>query len=134
MTASIEAPALDLGPAAATLRWHAVCPVAQLLRERGAAALVAGAGQVALFRLADGTVHVLGNRDPFSGANVMSRGIVGTRGGVPTVASPMFKQVFDLTTGQCFDDPAVSLTVHAVRVEHGMVEVSLRTAPTLLAG
>ena len=36
---------------------------------------------------------------------MISRGIVGDRGGVPKIASPIFKQSFDLRTGQCLDDP-----------------------------
>jgi nitrite reductase (NADH) small subunit len=87
---------------------------------------------VALFRLFDGSVHAVGHRDPFSGAHVMARGIVGTRGDVPTVASPMYKQVFDLRTGVCLDvpeDPAVRLLVHAVRVRDGRVEVGPPVAP-----
>ena len=43
---------------------------------------------------------------PFSDANVMSRGIVGSPGRpADTVASPMYKQVFDLATGACLDAP-----------------------------
>ncbi|MFK4088733.1 nitrite reductase small subunit NirD [Kribbella sp. NPDC020789] len=99
-----------------------VCRYDVLLPERGVAAL-AGGVQIALFRLHDGTVYALGNQDPFSGANVMSRGIVGSRGDVPTVASPMFKQVFDLRTGVCLDDPAVSLPVYPVEIVDGMVRV-----------
>lgn len=79
-----------------------VCAVEELEVERGAAALVLGE-QVALFRLHDGTIHAVDHHDPFSGAYVMARGIVGTRGDVPTVASPMYKQVFDLRTGACLD-------------------------------
>ncbi|MEV0285384.1 nitrite reductase small subunit NirD [Kribbella sp. NPDC050820] len=97
-----------------------VCQYDVLLPERGVAALVGGV-QIALFRTHDGSVFALGNQDPFSGANVMSRGIVGNRGDVPTVASPMFKQVFDLRTGVCLDDPAVSLPVYAVQVVDGQV-------------
>jgi NAD(P)H-dependent nitrite reductase small subunit len=82
--------------------WTAVCRLADLAPERGAAALVAGR-QVALFRLVDDTVLAVDQLDPFSGAHVISRGIVGTRGDVPTVASPMYKQVFDLRTGRCLD-------------------------------
>ena len=81
--------------------------------------------QIALFRTYDGTVFALGNQDPFSGANVMSRGIVGSRGDVPTVASPMFKQVFDLRTGVCLDDPSVSLPAYPVEVVDGQVIVSI---------
>ncbi|MGW6281832.1 nitrite reductase small subunit NirD [Kribbella sp. NPDC055071] len=100
-----------------------VCSYDVLLPERGVAALV-GEVQVALFRTHDGTVFAIGNQDPFSGANVMSRGIVGSRGEVPTVASPMFKQVFDLRTGACLDEPSVSLPVYGVEVVDGQVVVS----------
>lgn len=79
-----------------------ICALSDLVVERGSAALLDGV-QVALFRMPDDTVHAVQQRDPFSGANVMSRGIVGTRAGVPTLASPMYKQVFDLGTGRCLD-------------------------------
>ena len=45
--------------------------------------------QVALFRAHEGTIHAIDNIDPFSGAAVLSRGIVGDRAGVATVASPV---------------------------------------------
>ncbi|HWD82856.1 MAG TPA: nitrite reductase small subunit NirD [Kribbella sp.] len=99
-----------------------VCGFDDLLPERGVAALL-GDAQIALFRTHDGQVFALGNQDPYSGANVMSRGIVGSRGDVPTVASPMFKQVFDLRTGVCLDDPSVSLPVYPVTVRDGQVVV-----------
>jgi nitrite reductase (NADH) small subunit len=56
---------------------------------------------------------------------VLARGIVGSRGDRRTVASPMYKQVFDLATGRCLDDPDAAVPVHGVRVRHGQVEVSL---------
>ena len=99
-----------------------ICRYDVLLPERGVAALL-GDGQIALFRTHDGQVFAIGNTDPFSGANVMSRGIVGSRGDVPTVASPMFKQVFDLRSGVCLDDPEVSLPVYPVEVVDGQVVV-----------
>ncbi len=80
----------------------AVCGLNDLLPERGAAALV-GDEQVALFRTLDGDVYAVQQQDPYSGAHVLSRGIVGSRGEAPTVASPMYKQVFDLRTGECLD-------------------------------
>ena len=109
----------------ATAQWVAVCRLDELRPERGVAALVV-AGQVALFRTHDGAVYALDNRDPFSGAYVLSRGIVGSRGDAPTVASPMYKQVFDLRTGACLDDETVSVTTYPVRVVDGRVEVSVR--------
>ncbi|MFI5709879.1 nitrite reductase small subunit NirD [Kribbella sp. NPDC051620] len=99
-----------------------VCTYEALLPERGVAALL-GDLQIALFRTFDGEVFALGNQDPVSGANVMSRGIVGSRGDVPTVASPMFKQVYDLRTGVCLDDPSLVLSVYPVRVVDGEVIV-----------
>ena len=101
-----------------------ICGYADLVPERGVAALV-GDLQVALFRTYDGTVYALGNTDPFSGANVLSRGIVGSRGDVPTVASPMYKQVFDLRDGRCLDDAAAGVPAYRVTVADGMVMVDV---------
>ena len=60
--------------------------------------------------------YALSNYDPFSEAFVIARGIVGDRAGRPKIASPIFKQTFDLQTGACLDDPAVSLPTYPVRV------------------
>ena len=79
-----------------------VCRLDDLVLERGAAALVGGE-QVALFRVSAREVLAVQQLDPMSGAHVMARGIVGSRGEVLTVASPMHKQVFDLRTGRCLD-------------------------------
>jgi nitrite reductase (NADH) small subunit len=102
--------------------WVPVCRTDQLRVDVGVAAL-AGGQQVALFRLDVDEIAAIGNLDPYSRANVLSRGIVGSRGEKVFVASPMFKQPFDLRTGACLDDPAVSVPVFTVRVVDGMVEV-----------
>ena len=73
-----------------------VCELDQILENAGVCALVGGE-QVAIFRV-DGKVHAVGNKDPFSGANVLSRGIVGDVKGELVVASPIYKQHFSLTT------------------------------------
>lgn len=104
------------------MKWTAVCPYVRLERERGVAALVGGA-QVALFRTFDDGLFAIGNVDPISGAAVLSRGIVGSRGDTPVVASPMHKQAFDLTTGRCLDEPEVYVPVYPVRITAGMVEI-----------
>ena len=82
--------------------WVRVCAVADLEVERGRAALLDD-HQLALFLLHDGRIHAVQNLDPYSGAHVISRGVVGTRADAPTVASPMYKQVFDLRTGLCLE-------------------------------
>ncbi|GAA4505172.1 MULTISPECIES: nitrite reductase small subunit NirD [Nonomuraea] len=111
------------------MNWIGICGYDLLLPERGVCALVDGE-QVALFRTYDGTVHALGNRDPFSGAYVLSRGIVGTRKGEATVASPLHKQVFSLVTGRCLDEPAVAVPVYRARVRDGAVQVSVSVPPS----
>lgn len=108
------------------MNWVRVCGWDDLEPERAVAALVAG-DQVAVVRLADGTVHAVSHRDPVSGANVMARGIVGSAavGGVevPTLTSPMYKERYDLTTGHGVG-AETSLRVWGVRVVGGWVEVS----------
>ncbi|MFI5801686.1 nitrite reductase small subunit NirD [Streptomyces sp. NPDC051561] len=83
--------------------WTPVCRYDSLVPGRGVAALV-GDHQIALYRDRSGTVHAVGNRDPFSGAHVLSRGLLGSRDGTPVVLSPMYKQAFDLRTGVCLDE------------------------------
>jgi nitrite reductase (NADH) small subunit len=102
--------------------WTAVCRYDDMIPERGVAALVDGVA-VAVFRTHDGALFALSNMDPFSGASVLSRGIVGDRGGSATVASPIYKQVFELVTGLCLDDPNVSVPTYPVRVVDGIVEI-----------
>ncbi|PWJ24975.1 nitrite reductase (NADH) small subunit [Branchiibius hedensis] len=114
--------ALETPTASNTAIWTQVCSVDDLWIDRGSAALV-GTQQIALFRCSDGEIYAVGHRDPFTGANVMARGLVGSRGGVPTVASPLHKQTFDLRTGECLDDPSNSLRVWPVQIRDGRVWV-----------
>ncbi|NUR05716.1 MAG: nitrite reductase small subunit NirD [Nocardioidaceae bacterium] len=100
-----------------------VVDVDRLVPERGVAVLVDG-HQVAVF-LVDGAVYAVSHRDPFSGAHVMARGIVGSSGDRVTVASPMYKQVFDLASGACLTEPDVRLPVWRARIEEGAVHVDL---------
>lgn len=104
------------------MTWTAVCRYDDLQPERGVAVLIDGE-QVALFRTFDGSLYAIGNQDPFTGAFVLSRGIVGTRGDIPTVSSPLHKLVFDLRTGACLDDETASVPVFVVREREGQVEV-----------
>ena len=99
-----------------------VCRLEDIVPETGVCALVGGE-QVAVFRLNDDAVHAVGNRDPFSRANVLSRGIVGDLGGELVVASPVYKQHFSLRTGQCIEDASVRIQVYCARVEEGWVVV-----------
>jgi nitrite reductase (NADH) small subunit len=124
VTAAVNAP-INAVDAAGAASWEAICPYDRLLPERGVAALVGGR-QIAVFRTFSGTLHAIDNRDPFTGQNVLSRGVVGTKGDAATVASPLLKQVFDLRTGVCMTDETKCVPVHEVRVRDGLVEVRLR--------
>jgi nitrite reductase (NADH) small subunit len=105
--------------------WLVVCQLADILPGTGVAALVEGE-QVAILRTRDGaSLYALSNFDPFSKAFVIARGIIGDRGGVPKIASPIFKQNFDLRTGRCLDDPNVQLTTYPVRERAGVVEIGV---------
>jgi nitrite reductase (NADH) small subunit len=108
------------------MTWVAICPYERLQPERGVAALV-GAEQVAIFRLHDGALHAIDNFDPHGQAQVLSRGIVGSRGDAPTVASPLHKQVYDLRTGDCLDQPGLTVRTFPVRCRDGTVEVRCPT-------
>lgn len=108
---------------ATTGDWTCVCRIGEIVPDTGVCALVAGE-QVAVFRLADDTLHAVGNVDPESGAAVLSRGLVGSLGERVVVASPIHKQHYDLRTGECLED--VALHVHAWQIRRDGEHVLVR--------
>lgn len=114
-----------------TVELTQICPVEAIDLETGVAALVGGQA-VAVFRTYAGEVFALSNYDPFSHASVLSRGIVGTRTvegeTVDFVASPIYKEAFDLRTGICLDKPEVSIPAYEVEVREGVVYVGAAKA------
>ena len=106
------------------MKWQQVCSYGLLQPECGIPALL-GEEPVALFRTFSDELYAVSNIDPFSGAGVMSRGIVGDRSGEPTVASPLLKQVFSLRTGVCLDEPETRLLTYRVRRRGDVVEIAL---------
>ena len=107
-----------------TLHWTAVCAADDILPNTGVCALVAGR-HVAVFRIGDDQFQAIDNIDPQSGASVLSRGLVGSLGDRVVVASPLYKNHFDLRTGECLEAPQNSVRAHAVRVDGGRVLVAL---------
>ncbi len=101
-----------------------ICALTDLVPNIGVPALVNGE-QVALFRLKDGNVYAVSNFDPFSQANVIARGITGNLKGLDVVASPIYKQHFDLKTGQCIEDDNVSIKTYSVKLDGGDVLIAL---------
>ena len=110
-------------PPVEAMQWVSICPLTAIAPNTGVNALV-GNDQVAIFRMGDtDEVYALDNFDPFSKAYVMSRGILGDRQGVLKVASPIYKQNFNLKTGECLDDPSITIPAYPARVEAGQVQV-----------
>jgi nitrite reductase (NADH) small subunit len=104
--------------------WTAICDLEEIVPNTGVCALLGGE-QVAVFRVAEAgeRVFAIGNFDPNSGAAVLSRGLVGNLGERIVVASPIYKQHFDLQTGECLEAPHHSVASYPVRVEAGRVWV-----------
>lgn len=111
-------------PTPDVIDWTPVCSFDALVPDVGVRALV-GEEQVALFRLSgSGEVFAIDAFDPFSKAPVLSRGIVGDVSGQLVVASPIFKQHFNLETGSCLEDEAMAVRTYQTRVVAGRVEIA----------
>jgi nitrite reductase (NADH) small subunit len=121
-----QTPAAAPAPASVRLevraggRWHPVCGPDDLVPGRGVAALLPDGAQVAVFADRAGRRYAIGNRDPFTGACVLSRGLLGSAAGRAFVASPLLKQRFDLATGRCLDDEEMSVPAYPVRESNSL--------------
>ncbi|PKV44836.1 assimilatory nitrite reductase (NAD(P)H) small subunit [Janthinobacterium sp. 61] len=106
--------------------WVAICPLADIVPDTGVCALLGGR-HVAVFRVGDAAprVYAIDNVDPSAGASVLSRGLVGSIGERVVVASPIYKQHFDLASGECLEAPEHSVTSWPARLFADMVWVAL---------
>jgi nitrite reductase (NADH) small subunit len=105
--------------------WQTICEVDALQANSGVCALVQGQ-QVALFYIPKTqSIFALHNYDPFAKANVLSRGIIGDINGEPIVASPLYKQHFNLKTGECLEDESVRIPTYPVRINSRQIEVAV---------
>jgi nitrite reductase (NADH) small subunit len=106
--------------------WQPVCARDDLVPGSGVCALVGGE-QVALFYLPgeEQQVYAVSNRDPIGEANVLSRGVIGDIAGRLVVASPLYKQHFDLLTGLCLEQEGVRIEVYRARFDGDTVLVAL---------
>jgi uroporphyrinogen-III synthase len=115
---------MSAGSGRQAAQWVDVCELSKLPLDRGVCALV-GRDQVAVFRLSpNDEVYAVGNYDPFSKAFVLSRGIVGSKGDVLKISSPVYKHGFCLRTGASLDDPGVRIDTYRTRVVGGRVQVA----------
>lgn len=110
--------------------WHQVAKIDDLVENSGVCVLIEGK-QIALFKLqykGESKVFAMGNFDPIGKANVLSRGILGSIGEQWVVASPLYKQHFDLHTGICLEQPDKAVSVYPVRIDGQHVNVELTEA------
>ena len=108
------------------MSWIKVCELNDILPFGGRCALV-NDDQVAIFRVNvnnEDQLFAISNYDPFSQANVLSRGLVGSLKEQIVVASPVYKQHFDLRTGQCIEDESVQLPVWEIKLDGDQVLVN----------
>lgn len=119
----MSSPAETFAPeVGADTEWQPVCPLDDIPDGSGAAALV-NDEPLAIFRVGVERLFVVGNIDPFSGASVLSRGIVGDIGGEPVVASPVYKQHFRLADGLCIEDASRGVASYPVELVDNLVMV-----------
>ena len=107
-----------------TTEWTTLCSKNDLIPNSGVAAMLNGK-QVAVFYIPgfENEIYAISNNDPFSGSNVLSRGLIGDINGEPMVASPIYKQHFSLNSGQCFEDETVKLAVWPVKIDADSVMI-----------
>lgn len=112
--------------AAPDYEWQSICTREDLVAGSGVCALV-GTEQVALFYLPgeQPQLYAVSNRDPIGHANVLSRGVVGDIDGRLVVASPLYKQHFDLVTGDCLEQQDLQVGVYDVRLDGDTVLVAV---------
>ena len=123
-----------------TNNWLSICQIDDILPNMGCCALVPIADknkQIAIFRVSslhgDDKLYAVDNYCPFSQANVISRGIIGDLKNKIVVASPLYKQHFELSTGQCLEDENIKLNTYPVRLQGTTVELAMPSPIALQA-
>ena len=109
--------------------WEAVCTVDDLVADSGIAVWTDD-GPVAVFYLPHRlpALFAISHTDPFSGSNVLARGITGDINGEPVVASPLYKQHFSLRTGRCLEDENVAVKVYPVLLDGDQIRLEVPVA------
>lgn len=108
-------------------QWTTVCNIEDLVDNSGVCALVNG-NQIALFKVIEDeqtNLFAISNWDPFGKANVLYRGLIGSTEERVILASPLYKQRYCISSGQCLDDDSISLQTYDVRLEDNQVQLKL---------
>ena len=107
--------------------WFDVCELADILPSMGRCALFNNK-QIAIFRVLNSAgfeeFYAIDNYCPFSHANTLSRGITGNLNGKTVIASPLYKQHFDLSTGICLEDETITVNTYPVRLDGNTIQLA----------
>lgn len=95
-----------------------VCEIEDLIEDSGICVLVDNK-QIALFYINE-TIYAIDNYDPIGKAFVLARGIVGDIDGKIVVASPLYKEHFDLETGECVEHQEISVNTYKCKIDNGV--------------
>ena len=103
--------------------WTKICDNKRLINNTGICAKFDDQ-QVAIFYCQrTESIYAVSNLDPVGKAQVMSRGIMGSTKGITYVASPLYKERYDLATGICIDKPELTLKKFDVRISDNEVQL-----------
>lgn len=104
------------------MSWINICDETSLPQGSGVAAWVGG-NAVAIFNLGKDGLFALDNIDPASGVSLLARGLICEMEGELCVASPLYKQHYNLVTGVCIEDTNLVASPFEVKTEQGKVFV-----------
>ena len=111
-----------------TSNWIDICALTEIPRNTGVCAEHQGK-QVAVFHIlasrnnAQSLIKAVSNFDPFSKANVLSRGLITETENRYCIASPLLKQQFCLDSGVCKQDENIFIDTYESRIHNGFVQL-----------
>ncbi|KLV00275.1 nitrite reductase small subunit NirD [Photobacterium aphoticum] len=105
--------------------WQTICAKQDLPPHAGVCVRLNERHVAIFFCARTGALYAVDNFDPIDKTSVLSRGIIGSIGEEAVVASPLFKQHFNLKTGQCLEQPDIQLKTYPIRCHEGLVQVAV---------
>ncbi|WP_066758282.1 nitrite reductase small subunit NirD [Sphingobacterium populi] len=108
-----------------TTAWELACHIDDTI-ENGGVCVQIGGKQIALFYFKRRNEwYATQNECPHKKQMILSRGMTGSLGDTPKVACPFHKKTFALDTGECLSGDECAITTYPVKVEAGLVYISL---------
>jgi nitrite reductase (NADH) small subunit len=104
-------------------QWTKICEFQDLTPNTGICALFEKEHVAIFYCQRTEQLYAVSNFDPIANASVLSRGIMASLQGEIYVASPLYKQHFNLQTGACLESPEYQLKTYAVRRENDEIQL-----------